>query len=179
MAGEDTIWVRTVPDVEGKRFHAEISQGQDTVLSLTQNQALQWAGAVHAAVTAAEYDAAVWRQMDSIIGDMTDDDTDRRAAIVQVITDLRQDRPASYFVQSLSVQPGVNARLEPFVTMLINGEPVGQWTAEQARHHAEGCLDVASVAKLDTDYLRTLTTVVGLETDRALNIIVDLAEHRQ
>lgn len=173
---DDTIYVRTVPDIEGRRYHAEISQGEDTVLTLTPDQAVQWAGAVHAAVAAAEYDAAVYRQLDSFLPGNVDE---RDQVIMQVITDLRGDRPAQYFVGPVSAQPVVNTSIEPRVTMFVNGLPTGQWTVDLAREHASQCLEVAQVVKLDTDYLRVLTGVIGLDVGRGMAMINDLGQYRQ
>ncbi len=49
----------------------------------------------------------------------------------------------------IDVQSGVNARGEPFVQILNDGEPVGQLTPDEAREHAKIIMEVAEAAEQD------------------------------
>jgi hypothetical protein len=61
----DAIWIKSEPDAQG-RYHLYLELGEDDVVPLGVDDAYGWAREVLSAVAAAEYDAAVMRQLKSL-----------------------------------------------------------------------------------------------------------------
>jgi hypothetical protein len=135
---------------------------------------LGYALAVLDAAHRADYDAAVLRQMRalSLAGD---------AAAALVVTDLRPARPPQRATGTpLSLAPGVSQRTgDGFLTVHLDGEPIGQWSVPAAREHALAILDTVVVAPLDASYHQLMTGTLDLDDGRARGIVEDVAKHRE
>lgn len=166
-----TIWVRTVPTSDG--YQAVLEIDDDTAHPLTAAVAHAHAAAVTAAVARAEYDAAVLHQLGR----------DPRHSTIpapagHLIRTLRAARPAITWPTPLTIEPGVSAfTRDPFLTVLIHGRAVGQWTPDDARGHAIHVLEVVEGAALDGAYRQALCTL-GVAPGDAGWIIGRLGEHR-
>jgi hypothetical protein len=169
---ETAVCIHTEPSVGGSTYMVTVEIDHDRAIALTPESAPRYAMTVLQAVARAEYDAAVYRQMSALVKD------DR--VVVGMIRDLRKDRPDidTSATEPLVISPGVNSEGKPFLTVLVDGKPVGQWTPESAREHVLCALEVCAVADLDAGYYRALTGLVGLDEPRAREVIEDLQHHR-
>jgi hypothetical protein len=172
MPEENMVWIKTEPSLDGSTYVVTVEVSADRAITLTPQSAPRYAMAILAAVSRAEYDAAVFAQMSPLINDLK--------AVGQLISDLRKDRPDIDISATapLEIRPGVNKDAKPFLTVLIDGEPVGQWTIDDAYEHVRVALQVSAVADLDAGYYRVLTGIVGIEPAKARSIIEDLQHHR-
>jgi hypothetical protein len=167
----DAVWIKTEPSVDGSTYIATVEFSDDRSIVLTPDSAPRYAMTVLEAVARAEYDAAVFTQMSKRVD---------QKAVAQLITDLRKDRPDidTSATKPLEIKPGVNRQGEPFLIVLIDDKPVGQWEIAAAKEHALTVLEVTKVADLDASYYRALTGLVGLEEHVARNVVDDLQHHR-
>jgi hypothetical protein len=167
------VWIRSEPDEKGY-YHVHVEVGKDRTYPMDGPTAYAWAREVLSAVAAAEYDAAVLKQM-------LDLGTDDEGAALMV-TELRVDRAAEVplsMIPGLAMRPGVSQRTrQGFLTLVLDGEPVGQWEMNDARQHALALLMAIEVAVLDGAYLRALEKT-GLERKLALHAISELGKHRE
>lgn len=168
---EGGIWVRTELDPIKNSYVVTIDYGTDHSLGIDPSNVVQHVSAVYAAAHRAEYDAAVVRQLDNLVG---------REHAAQLITDMRSDRPPidQSALAPLELLPGVNQAGDPFIAIMLAGKPVGQWTVSDALEHAEAVSSAVHVADLDTIYYRTLVNLVGLDAARASRAVADLINHR-
>jgi hypothetical protein len=172
--GGRSIWIRSEPDAEGI-YHLLLEVGPDDVVPLDVPLAYRWAGDVMRAVVAAEYDAAVFRQLcDMGIP---------RVESGRLVFDLRAERSPSVRMSSLpqmTLMAGVSDRTgEPFLLLAWEGETIGQWTVDLAREHALAVIEAAEVAALDGAYARLLIGQCGFPRDDALMMITGLGSYRQ
>jgi hypothetical protein len=168
---EHKIWIRTAPDLHGV-YRVSLEFDDDTAFTLSPETAAQYANYVLQAAAAAEHDAAIVAQLSKLTDDMK--------AAVQIVADLRADRPALSAVSPLSLEPGVSAYTgEPFLSVKVDGEAAGQWTVADAREHAIFAMEAIHVADLDGAYLRVLRGVVQLDEDRARAVVGDLLNWRK
>lgn len=165
-----TVWIRTSPDPEGT-YRPTIDVGDDVAYILTRESATEHVFNVLSAVAEAEYDAAVLRQMNNIV--------DEPQAAIQVVLDLRKDRPDPISVGPLVFRPGVSTRTgNAFLKVMLNGKALGQWTIQDARDHALRVLEAVLVADLDAAYLRTLQTLIQIDEQTSRSIVGDLFKWR-
>lgn len=156
----------------------------------TEDAVYAYADAILCAASAAEYDTAVLRQMQSFFKMSTED-------AASMVIEFRKHRPplldpfarASAHGQGakrairatgiLSMEPGVSAFTgEPFIALFVRGKQVGQWECAVARTHAMNIMQTAQAAKWDTAYLKYMTNVVGVDFPQATAAVHFLAEHR-
>jgi hypothetical protein len=169
----DAVWIKSEPDERGA-YHLHLELGEDDVVPLDAEAVYGWAREVMAAVAAAEYDAAVMRQLQSL-------GVEQRAA-AELVQMMRQDRaehvPVS-LIPGLALVPGVSAFTgNGFLRLERHGKAVGQWEMNDARQHALGIIEALEVTALDSAYLRVLQGNVSLDRDRALVVVGALAQHR-
>lgn len=167
------LWIKSEADEHGT-YHVYLELGEDDVIPLGVDDAYGWAREVLSAVAAAEYDAAVLHQADAL---------GLEDAAVEVVTQLRADRaehvPVSA-IPGLALVPGVSAATRMgFLRLERHGEPIGQWELEDARQHALAVIEAFEVSILDSSYLRMLERAIGVERDRALQVVADLYRHRR
>lgn len=168
------VWIRTEPTVDGKSFMVVIEIDEDHAITLDRENANAYAYAILEAVARASYDAAVYSQIRTRISE------DPHVA-GHLIVDLREERPPIDFsiMAPMSFRDGVNQKGKPFLTILFNDEPAGQWDLQDAREHALGVLEAIVVAELDSGYLRALRGLVGLPEGTARNTVDDLQNYRK
>lgn len=168
-----SVWITSAPDEAG-HYHVAIETDADTSFPMDVTNAYAWAREVLSAVAAAEYDAAVVKQM-RIKLDVPQE------AIGLIVSEIRADRAAEVplsMVPGLGMTPGVSAFTgKGFLALSVRGKRVGQWELEDARQHALALLLAIEVAVLDGAYLRALENI-GLERNQALNVIDDLINFR-
>lgn len=169
----DAIWIKTEPSVDGSTYVVSVEFSDDRAIVLTPERVLRYATTVLGAAQRAEYDAAVFAQMRTLV---TDD-----RAVAELITDLREDRPPldDAATAPLGLVPGVNREGKPFIAVHIDGKHVGQWDVPDARSHALHALETVEAAELDGHYFRALKGLVGLDENRARQVVEDIGRHRQ
>lgn len=84
-----------------------------------------------------------------------------------ITEDLQPDREMldSEGLDPLGLEIGVTPGGKPFIMILLEGQPVGQWDVKDAVEHAETVLGSMFTA--------------GLDAGRARNVVRSLGEHRQ
>lgn len=166
-----STWVRTQPTPDGKGYAVVLEFTDDVSASVTPEEAHRYTAAVMAAVARAEYDAAVLRQLTALVDE---------GSAVQAISDMRQDRiPLDFdMCRPFWVAPGVNQEGKPFLHLMLDDKPFGQWSIGAAKRHAINVLECVAGADLDAAYLRYLKGTVGLPENSALGAIQDLGNHR-
>lgn len=172
MTAEDhnsITWVRTAPASDGS-YVLTVELDPDTTILLPPERAGRYAATLFQAITYAEYDAAVFRQMVDVVGGM------REAA--QVVTDLRKRRPPldPRPSEPLRFVPGIkHTTQEPFLILERDGKQFGQWDIGPAKDHALHVMQGIYAAGLDNAYLSVLTDLVQVEEHTARNVIDDLS----
>jgi hypothetical protein len=169
---ESRVWLKTEPSPDGSTYMVTVEIDEDRAIPLTPESAPQYAMTILQAVARAEYDAAVFQQLHSLVPDME--------AVAQIILDLRKDRADidTTPTKPLEIEGGVNQKGEPFLYVRIDGEIVGQWDVSAAKKHVLAALEMCAVADLDAGYYRALVGLVGLDEGRARNVVDDLQHHR-
>lgn len=163
------LWVSTDPTPDGV-YRVNLMWGPDQALVLDQETAMAHAREVLNAAAEAEYDAAVAKQLRARGVD--------HKAVVQMVLDLRAERPEVPPPTPMSLTPGVSAFTgQPFIGLHMHGKQIGQWSPDDARDHAVYVLMSLRVAELDSAYLRGLRAI-GLDDSTARAVVGDLATHR-
>ena len=170
MAEEElpVVWLRTTADENGA-YRCTLEVNDDVALFLDRAGAAAYAYNLLNAVAIAEYDAAVLAQLTSM---------SNQEAAVQIVVDLRKDRPEGRQYGPLQFMPGVNQHGKPFLTVHLGETVLGQWSLPDARTHALHALESVLVADLDSAYLRLLRGAVGVDENTARNTVDDLINHR-
>ena len=170
---EGMVWIKTEPSLDGSTYVVTVEVSEDRAILLTPETSPRYALTILQAIARAEYDAAVFKQLGAIIPD--------QRAVAELIVDLRKDRPDidTSATKPLEIEPGVNSKGKPFLSVLIDGEKVGQWTMADARKHALVAMEAVVVADLDSGYYRALNGLVGLDEGRARNVVDDLQYYRE
>lgn len=171
--GDGNVWVRTEPTLDGKSFMVTIEFDADNAASLTPVQVFDYVNIIYAAVARAEYDVAVFKQMTRKLGLSAEE-------AAQLVLELRERRDELPDLGPMKLVPGMSKAGRPFLALMAGDTAarVGQWSPDDARGHASHVLDAIAVSKLDDQYLLELIEVVGIEEDRARNVISDLANYR-
>lgn len=167
---EGTLWVRTEPTPDGEKYVATLSWGQDRARSMTAEEASAYAGSMLRAAMTATYDAAVARQLQNVLG--SDDDP----GFVPMLTRLREQRPARPSVPPLTITPGINAELKPFLHLHDGKEAVGQLDVPAAVDHFLAMMIAAIVSDLDQEYYQTLLSF-DIDPGLARRSVDGLIEH--
>jgi hypothetical protein len=170
---QEAVWIKSEPDENGA-YHLYLELGPDDVAPLNAATAYGWARQVLSAVAQAEHDAAVIAQVRSLGMPV-----ESAAAIV---SGLRADRAPSIPVDAvpgLALVPGVSSITgRGFLRLERHGKPVGQWEVQDARVHALAVIEALEVTTLDSAYFRALTGRIGIDRNRAMQVIGDLGRHR-
>src|SRR5262245_52634719 len=167
------VWV-TTEDGDGGAYQLTVSFGDRHSRVLDREAAYRYAAGVLAACQRAEYDAAVIKQMTTTVG------VDLVAA-TKLIAVFREDRaPLDHAATApIRLEPGVSHRTgKGFLQIAVDGDTVGQWDAADGRSHALFVLECIEVAELDTGYRKLLVGAVGIDDQRARNVVHDLANYR-
>ena len=75
-------------------------------------------------------------------------------------------------------QSGVAPTGDPFVQLLLDEEIIAQLSPEQARDHARAITEAAEAAEQDAFIMEFMQKRVGLDFNRAANVLVDLRNYR-
>lgn len=170
MTDHPGLWIRTEPTIDGAGYIVVVEADADHAFTLNPRAALQYAAAVTAAASRAEYDAAISAQLTAAGGTRKD--------VAATILDIREDRPDLVFPPELTFVPGVNPAGKAFIRIDIAGKAAGQVSPAAARSHALGILEALQVAQLDATYLEHLTTKVRLDERSARHVVAELINHR-
>lgn len=167
----DGLWVVSDRAPDGT-YVVTVSVDADLAVTLNREQAVAYCLAVVDVAGRAEYDSAILRQMENV-GVSLD-------AAVQVVTDLRQDRPGLDAVFGpFRFEPVVSNRTgEPVVAIHGPRAQAAQIAAGDAKLHAVHVLEALAVADLDAGYLRLLRSLIGLDDARARQVVDDLGRWR-
>lgn len=168
-----SVWVTSDLTPSGG-YQLAIHFDDDTSRVLDRDAAYAYAATVLDAAERADYDAAVIRQFTRKMG------TTKELA-AHSVADLRADRPPLDLtaIAPLELQPGVSAKTgNAFLVIAREGRQIGQWSTEDARGHALHVLSALHAIPLDAAYRRYLIGQVGIEPERALNVVDDLQNHR-
>lgn len=168
------VWVRTAPVPDRTTYTLAIELTPDRAVPIPGERAAgAWSRAVLRAVAEAEYDAAVLRQVASL--GLTAEHG------IRIVQDLRARRTAVRWParDAFRLDPGVSAFTGlPFLHVVIDGKPCGQWTTRAARAHALAVMEAAVVCELDSAYRQVLVTEVGAGDDLALRAVDGLGAFR-
>jgi hypothetical protein len=169
-----TIWIKTDMAPGHTGYVVTLEAGPDMARIFNPTEAMAYASGLLAACAEGEYDAAVLRQMISKLGL----DSVHAAAVIQ---DLRADRAPldDKTTWPLAFEIGITAAFKPFLKVAVEGQETGQWEIKDARAHAMAMLESVSVADLDSGYLQVLMGAVGLERNKAMQVIDDLRNYRE
>ncbi len=167
-----TVWVESVLD-PGEPFRIKLHLNQRT-WTLGRAGAVRYALAVLQAAHYADYDAATLALLVKT-GVSVD------AAGRLITEDLQPDREKldSEGLDPLGLEIGVTPGGKPFIMILLDGQPVGQWDVKDAVEHAETVLGSMFTAGLDGALYQAMVAQVGLDAGRARNVVRSLGEHRQ
>lgn len=171
----DCLWVGSEPSPDGKTYMVTLTMGEDTAVVLDRDRATRYIWALNSAINYAAYDAAVVAQMRSKPGLPIE-------AVGQLIVELRSDRPPidDEATAPFRFDPLIASKsLQPLLHVYMRGKPLGQWTLDAARQHIRHVMEVLATADLDAAYHRCLVGVIGIESPRARNVVMDLAEWRE
>ena len=164
-----SVWIRTLPDLDGV-YRCVVEIDDDISHPINRDTAPTYTRAILQAVSRAEYDAAVIRQL----GPKTN-----QQAAAQLVAGMRGERPPIAWPSPLQLEPGVSAFTgDAFLHVRVGSRTVGQWTIPDAREHATAVMEAVEVADLDGGYLRALRSI-DVDEPRARTVVDDLANHRQ
>lgn len=167
---DDAIWVISDVAPDGT-YVTTVHVTDDVAFTLTPAEAIAYAAAVMDASARAQFDAAVFAQMQATGMD--------RALAASVIVDLRAERPRLRFAPPLSFEPLVTAaKCEAQLYVLVNGKRYAQWTPADAAQHVTQVLEVAAGVDLDAAYRRYLVGPIGMDDEKARALVGSLANHR-
>lgn len=172
MSDEEThICIRTQYDETSGpgTYRVTLEAGPDVAIGLGPHEVLRFASTLLSARARAIHDAAVAHQFHVVLNVPLED-------VSRILFELRKDRPPlkAKDTRPLTFEPGVNKELQPFITILLNGAPLGQWDMEDVMRNALGLLEAVAYADLDSAYLRHLVANLGIEKPRALAVVEDL-----
>ena len=167
-----TLWVESVLD-PGEPFRIKLHLGQRS-WTLGRDRSVRYALAVLQAAHYADYDAATLRLLVKT-GVSLD------AAGRLIAEDLGPDREQldSEALAPLGLEAGVTPGGDPFMMILLDGQPVGQWDVKDAVEHAQTVLGAMFSAVLDGALYQAMVAQVGLDSGRARNVVRGLGEYRQ
>lgn len=172
-AGPGVLSVETNYNPKRRAYAVRLLLDDQAVVRMDSAAALKHAAAVLVFAQHAEYDAAVARQFINDLG------TPMEMAGFMV-TQLRETRrtPSKLDTAPLELSTLVTPELYGAVAIHLKGRQVGQWTVADARAHASFVLETVEAAKLDTLYRRYLVDSVGLDENRASQVVHHVGQHR-
>lgn len=167
----DAIWVQSDLAPDGTTYVTAIHYDDDKSRILTPETAYAYVAEMFRAAVIAEHDAAVIRQLRAMDIKLED--------AAGIVAELREDRPPlnDATTAPLRLVPGVSLKTgDGFLAVHLGDRQIGRWEPADARDHATNVLSVQTAADLDGAYRRYLVGSAGIEPDRALAVINDLAE---
>jgi hypothetical protein len=175
MTADDAgaVWVTSELLPDG-HYTAAVAFTDDRSVALDEPAAVRYTLAILDAVQSAEHDAAVLTQLHNTLG------LDEKTAAEFLVHELRPARRALRETGTpLTLVPGVSHRdRRGFLTVHVDGQPVGQWELTDAREHARYVLEALLAVEYDTAYHGVLTELLDLDDGRARNVVEDIGNHR-
>jgi hypothetical protein len=167
------LWVQSDVAPDGT-YVLGLHYGDDHAWVLTRDEAIQHAVAILTQAERAEYDAAVLGLLHGKLGLPLED------AAMFVANDIRPDRPPVEEPGPVKLTPGVSQRnLHGFLTLHLDGNPIGQWEIADARQHAMYVLQGIAAVDNDAALYRLLIGAIGLDEGRARAVVEDIANYRR
>lgn len=166
------FWVISDLTITGD-YVATIQFSDDRSRALDRAGATAYAYTLLGACERADYDAAVVAQMTRKLGMPAEN-------VPDLLRDVRAGRPPLDHAATspLRFEPGISAKHRPFIAVHLEGEQVGQLSPKQARRHALGLMSTIEAISLDRQYLNFLVETIGIEPERARNVVHDVLHHR-
>ena len=166
-----TVWVETVLD-PGEPFRIKVHLNQRS-WTLGRDGAIRYALAVLQAAHYADYDSATLQLLVKA-------GVSAEAAGALIADDLRPDRERldNEALAPLGLDVGITPGGAPFIMILLDEQPVGQWDVQGAVKHAQTVLGAMFAAGLDAALYQAMVSQVGLEAGRARNVVRGLGEYR-
>ena len=163
------LWVYSdlLPD---GRYGPSVSYGADRVWPL--DDPLAYAATVGRVAITAQHDAATARLL-----------YERMEMPLEVVGELLRSmrgavaRPRVEVLPGLSMTPGINPKLKPFITIDVKGTWSSQVDADNLLQHAHAALSTAAAAELDTKLREVLLGPVGLDEERVSAVIAHLSAY--
>lgn len=163
----DGIWVISDLMPDGA-YCAVIQFGPDLTYPITIAQATEYAAQIHAASSAATYDAGVHKQLTAKLG-MSSEHT------AWLVDQLRKRRGQEQWEAGpMTLIPGVSAFTGEAFVRCSTACRTWQWSPRELLNHVNNVLTVATGTPNDAHYYNLLTERVGIEPDRARAVIDDL-----
>jgi len=167
---DQTLWVQSDVMADGA-YGLSLNLGPDHAWPLDRNQAIDYAVTCIQRATEADHDVAVFRLLGAVGSDPV-------TAAVVISREIRGRRPVDHKPTApLEFTTGIRRNLEPFITITLDGEHVGQLTPDELRAHAAHVLGATAAADLDAALFRALTDTVGLDEPTARAAVHSLADH--
>lgn len=165
-------WVETFID-PGEPFRIKLHVGERS-WTLGRDGAVRYALAVLQAAHYADHDAATFTLLKEA-------GADEQAAAGLVVDELRPDREPMDrdALTPLGLELGVAAAGETFLLILLDSQPIGDWTVEGAVTHAMTVLGALFSSGLDAALHQVLVGNVGLDAGQARNAIRGLGKYRR
>lgn len=173
VCNANTVWVRSAHDPATSTYRTMIEVGADRAIGLDAAGALAYANVVLDVRARAMHDAAIVAQMHSTLR-LSLQDT------AQALHGLRLDRPPLNYeaTHPLRFEPVVShLSHEPFITIVLDGQPVGQWDIHDAADHALAIMEVVAMCDLDTAYLKYLVDTLAVAPSTAAATVSALSPH--
>lgn len=170
----NTIWVGTEPAAGADAtttYLVVVGVDEDLSLPLSSSEAMDYARLFLTAAAAADYDAAVFRQLTEKVGV-------EKADAARVIGLMKGKRPQQWAWGGVTVTPGVSAQIQGFVDVEVGGR-TWQWDTPDAVEHARFVLEVAAGAEFDQRYHEYLVTEMGMDPMTAREMVSDLPRFRR
>jgi hypothetical protein len=168
----DSIWVSSDVAADEHSYVLTVHFSDDLSHPLTDGGGIAYAATLLRACAAAEYDAAVFTQLTTKLGlDASD--------AAQILAGLRKARARETWTAGpLEITPGVSVfDRTPFVRCSAGGRS-WQWDPADCKQHALHVLEGASAVEDDAIYRGILTETIGIDPQRALAVVEDIAHFR-
>lgn len=172
MGDGGTFFINAELDVDNLEYFVTFSVNDEDRMVFSDEDAIRWAQAITTALTDAEYEAAIFRQMNRL--------GVRIESTTALVADLRSQQP--------EVQPGplgiwmrgaTNNEGKAFIQVMRLQDSFGQMDPEAARAHVAGVLESMAIAKRDTTYLRTLVNKAGMNLGSATQSVAAVGMYRE
>lgn len=153
-------------------YTCQLTLGQELLRVLDREEALTYCTELTWAITCAEYDAAVLKQLKAVEGL-------EMVHVTMVVQGIRQDRRPvlSSPTHPVSYEPIVSHRdLQPRITAVC-GDTRWQWDLDVARQHVSQVMEVAAGVDMDASYFQYLRSAVDVDMGTARNMVRLLREH--
>lgn len=158
-----------------------INAGNDLAFVLGPDRVMRYVSQVLAVANQADHDCAVMRQLHQKLGMPVED------AAEVVLGSLRPDRPPTDHEATFPLEfhagvgmKGVELHGYVAVARADRGKPeeLGRWPVRTLVEHAMTVIAVVHSNELDFGYFKALRSLIGVEEDRARNVVMDLSNYR-